>query len=117
MRFGSFGQVLPRIGLISPKNVASGDHWQLWEATEERTFGEPQVLQLLYLDSRANWGTVDTALEKSKAKTTLRASRFYAVCQNSADIAADLPRLQKTTGASSALTVRQLLSRTVGQRL
>ena len=117
MRFGIFGQVLPRVGLVNPRNVVSGDHWQFWEATEERTFGDPEVLQLLYFDSRANWGTVEAALETAKAKATVRPHKFYAVCQNSADIAADLPRLQKTTRALSAQTVRQLLSQTVGRRL
>ena len=117
MKPGLFGQALPRLGLLNSKNLASKDYWQLWEATEERTFGDPQLIQILYFDSRANWTTVEQAVRQIKGKTSARPQNYYAVCQNSAVMAKDLSRLQKATGGSSAFTVRQLLTRTIGQRL
>ena len=112
-----FGQVLPCVGLSNPQSVLSGDRWALWQASEERAFGEAQILHLLYFDSRAVWGTVDEAVEKAKSRVLTSRQRYHAICQNSSDLAKDLSRLQKVTGAVSALTVRQMLSKTIGQRL
>ena len=112
-----FGQVLPCVGLSNPQNVLSGDRWALWQATEDRAFGESQTLHLWYFDSRAVWGTADEAVEKAKSRVLTSKQRYYAICQNSSVLARDMPRLQKITGAVSALTVRQMLSKTIGQRL
>jgi hypothetical protein len=112
-----FGQVLPSVGLSEPQSILSGDRWALWRATEERAFGEAQTLHLLYFDSRAVWGTVDEAVEEAKSRILTSRQRYHAICQNSSVLARDIARLQKASGAVSALTVRQMLSKTIGQRL
>jgi len=117
MKLGLFGQVLPCVGLSNPQTILSGDRWALWQATEERTFGDSQILHLLYFDSRAGWSTVDEGVASAKARALTSRHRFHAICQNSSDLAKDLLRLQKVTGAVSALTVRQMLSKTIGHRL
>ncbi len=66
MRPGLFGQLIPKLRLSDGKAVVAGDNWQLWEATEDRAFGSPEKLYLLYFDSRANWTTARQAIEEGR---------------------------------------------------
>ena len=115
MRPGLFGQLIPKLRLSDGKAVTGHDNWQLWEATEDRAFGNPEKLYLLYFDSRANWTVARHALDESRKHAALK--RLFCVVQSSSDLARDLPRLKKEASAVDAFTVRQLLAQSVSARL
>lgn len=115
MRPGLFGQLIPKLRLSDGKALTGHDKWQLWEAMEDRAFGSPEKLYLLYFDSRTTWTTARQALDESRKHAALR--RLFCVVQNSSDLARDLPRLKKESSAIDAFTVRQLLAQSVSARL
>jgi hypothetical protein len=115
MRQGLFGQLIPKLRLSDGRVVTAHDNWQLWEAIEDRAFGSPERLYLLYFDSRANWTIARQAVDESRKQAALR--RLFCVVQSSSDLAKDLPRLKKESSAVEAFTVRQLLAQSVSARL
>jgi hypothetical protein len=117
MRQGLFAQLIPKLRLSDGKSIASGENWQFWQALEDRAFGEPERLYLLYFDSSANWSTLRQAIDESRKKAALRDKRLFCVVQNSCDLAKDLTRLKKETGATNTYTVRQLLTQSISSRL
>jgi hypothetical protein len=109
---GNLASLLQRVGLSHATQIKSGSgRWQLWEATEEHTFGTDKVYAL-YFDSRATWETVSEAAADVK-QILPRNCRYNVVVQASARVAEDLPKLLVQSRATGAYTLRQLLQRSV----